>query len=407
MTNVRHAEIAGAGLAGLFTATVLGRKGWSVRVHERSAELREIGAGIAIWQNGVWALREAGLYEQALDCSIPKTGWRVFDQEGRCLQRDQEWMTPTAFLEGLGGREFLRTDLHRMLVEAAKASGAEIETSSVVEGAGPDGHLILADGRRLAADLVIGADGVHSRVRDSLRLAERVYGLDDGAGRHLTTRELGEEERVLEEHWNGARRIGIVPVGRDQLYIYLSCPADDSAGRAQDTTREPWLTSFPHLRKLIERIPDGGNWMEFHDVIVTSWSKGQAALVGDAAHAMSPGLGQAVNVAWCNIVALGQALDAYPDDLATALDVWEHSQRPVTDRTQLSSRWYDASGTKWPRALSGLRSKMVEALAAMPQLQRQINPAIFHVPMIHRTGAGSSFAAGDAAAPPDSTRITH
>jgi 2-polyprenyl-6-methoxyphenol hydroxylase-like FAD-dependent oxidoreductase len=380
MAKHPHAEIAGAGIAGLTTAVVLGQRGWTVRVHERGPELREIGAGIGVFQNGCWALRQIGVFDRATENAEPLHRWELFDERRRKLQ--DVWMMPGAS----ESYAILRTVLHRTLADAAVALGAEIVTDSPVKGATADGELVLTTGRRLHADLVIGADGVGSKVRDSLGMAKAVKDLKDGCGRHLIVRKPIDPKLGQEEHWHGARRLGVVPCAPDQVYVYLCCPAADGAARDQGRTRAPWAESFPHLRDVVERVPDGGVWASFSDVAVHSWISGRVALVGDACHAMSPNLGQAANVAMANAVALGQALDACGNDVLQALPLWQTSERRITDSVQQFSRFYGTIGTHWPRQLLAFRSALIWTIARSDAMQRRINAGAYHVPNV---GGGS------------------
>jgi hypothetical protein len=137
-----HAEIAGAGIAGLSVASVLAQRGWTVTVHERNDELREIGAGIVMWQNGVNALREIGALEPVAQESDRVDQWELRDERNRLLQRS--WMLP-------GTSEayaVLRHTLHQSLAKRAEQVGVEIVTSSPVAGATPAGELLLANGDR-------------------------------------------------------------------------------------------------------------------------------------------------------------------------------------------------------------------------------------------------------------------
>ncbi|MFC7512949.1 FAD-dependent monooxygenase [Streptomyces thermocarboxydus] len=175
----RHAEIAGGGLAGLTTATALAQRGWSVRLHERGRELREIGAGIFMWENALRVLEEIGAFDEAVHRAERIDSWRLYDERQRRLQDD--WM------KGGDTRLYtvLRPDLHRALANAATKAGVEIVTGSLVAGANPEGELILESGKVLKADLVVGADGVGSPVRNSVGLNLVVRDLEDGCMRSL------------------------------------------------------------------------------------------------------------------------------------------------------------------------------------------------------------------------------
>ncbi|MEA2333040.1 MAG: hypothetical protein QOH58_3178 [Thermoleophilaceae bacterium] len=381
MATPPHAEIAGAGIAGLTTAAVLGQRGWTVRVHERGPDLREIGAGIGVFQNGCWALQQIGVFEEATKDAEPLQRWELFDERRRKLQ--DVWMMPGV----TESYAILRTTLHRSLANAAIAAGAEIVTDSPVKEASADGELVLADGKRLKADLVVGADGVNSRVRDSLGLAKKIKDLRDGCGRHLIVRKPMDPKLGQEEHWDGARRAGVVPCAPDQVYIFLCAPAKDTAAIQQEHSRDAWVESFPHLSDVIERVPDGGMWAPFMDVSVHSWTSGRVVLIGDACHSMAPNLGQAANVAMCNAVALGQALDACENEVLKALPLWEASEREITDTTQRYSRFYGTIGTHWPRPLLDARSLLVWGIARSERMQRRINSSAFHKPDVGAAGA--------------------
>jgi 2-polyprenyl-6-methoxyphenol hydroxylase-like FAD-dependent oxidoreductase len=369
-----HAEIAGAGIAGLTVAAVLARQGWSVRVHEKSQELREIGAGIFVWENGLRALEAIDAYDDATSGAEPIDYWELRDQRGRVLQGS--WMMGGARLYLI-----LRTALHRAIAECALRAGAEIVTSSTVSHATADGQLVLEDGSTFDADLVVGADGVYSRVRDNLQLGLVVRDLEDGCSRHLVDREDADPRQVTIEHWRGGRRIGLCPCSPEQMYVYLCCPATDASGRAKPLDRETWTASFPEFQRAIERIPDDGRWAPFFDVSCRSWSEGRVAIVGDAAHAMSPQLGQGACVGMANAVGLGQALAAH-EDVPTALREWERSERPVTDATQRYSRVYGKIGVTWTKHLLDVRSGFVWLIGRSQYVQKKVNVAAHHFPAI-------------------------
>lgn len=363
----RHAEIAGAGIAGLTTATALARQGWSVRVHERGEELREIGAGIFLWENALRVLEAIGACDDALDGGEPNRYWEFRDERERLLQSG--WMMRGARLYTV-----LRTQLHKALVNAASREGVEFVTGSRVTGATPEGMLLLDSGEQLQADLVVGADGVSSAVRDSVGLTKKFLDLKDGCGRYLIPRRADDPVGRSLEYWSGGRRVGVVPASPDEIYIYLCCPASDTAGCISPADHETWIRAFPSLRTYIERVTDNGRWAPFGDVTLHSWSKGRIAIVGDAAHAMSPNLGQGAAVAMQSGYVLAEELSRTPD-VAAALASWERRHRPIADATQRFSRLYGRIGTRWPRPLLDLRSLFVWSIGRSDRLQRRINVA--------------------------------
>jgi 2-polyprenyl-6-methoxyphenol hydroxylase-like FAD-dependent oxidoreductase len=377
MPGKGNVEIAGAGLAGLTTAAVLARDGWSVRVHERGPELREIGAGIFLWENALRALEYVGAFEEVASLGERVDNPTLYDHRNRVVQR--EWLRH--------GRLYtvVRSNLHRALANAAIAAGVDIVTNSTVSGARPDGTLDLANGKTIKADLVIGTDGVNSKVRDSLGLVKSQVDLQDGCGRHLIPRTPDDPVGTTYEEWHGGRRIGVVPCSPTETYIFLCCPAKDVDGRKQmPFQRDTWLREYPHYASQIERIPADteGRWANFYDVRTTSWYKGRVAILGDAAHAMSPNLGQAACVAMTNAVALGQALRGR--SVEQALSLWQSSEWETVHRIQRYSRFYGWIGTHWPTPLLTARSGLIWSLGRSKPVQRRINFAASHFPDLDR-----------------------
>ena len=348
----RHAEVAGGGFAGLAVAVALGQRGWSVRVHERSAELRAFGAGIFVWENGLRVLEALGAMEPVLAGSWQAPRYEVRDQNNKL-------MAEKSFGGDLGTRMVTMTRqlLYTALLEAAARSGVDFETSSQVVAAKPDGELLLADGTRHHADLVVAADGVNSQVRDSLGLCESRFGVGDfGAIRILVPRASAESENVI--HVINApdqpiRRMLYVPCDAQNLYVAFTVGTADAKAKSIPIDRDLWAATWPHLTPLFARIGDQGRWDAYETIRLKRWSAGRVALIGDAAHGMAPTLGQGAGCAMMNALALAVALEQ-ADDLEGGLATWERENRPITEHTQDISHRYMAAahtgeggGTLW------------------------------------------------------------
>lgn len=370
----RTAEIAGAGFAGLVTAIALARKGWQVRVHERSAELRMFGAGIWLWENGLRVLETLGVFEQACGRAQPLSAWEIIDHRLKVIRRRE--FTPQDRL--LVPR---RADLYDALITAAQQAGVEIVTSSTVRAATPRGELILDDGSVRTADLVVGADGVHSRVRATLRIRHRQQHLHNGAIRLMIPRRPEEaSDDVAEEYWSGSRVLLVNPVSPEEIYLCFVCGVDDSRGRAVPVDRETWRESFPMLDRYLERVEDRGRWDRLETVICERWSIGRCAIVGDAAHAQPPWLGQAANLAFANALALAEFVSS-STNMEDALRRWERAVRPVTDHVQRWTNIYGRVVGLWPAKRQTLRSLTVHAFASVPWLERRLNVGPRSIPI--------------------------
>ncbi|GAA1142252.1 NAD(P)/FAD-dependent oxidoreductase [Nocardioides aquiterrae] len=384
MAGARHAEVAGAGLGGLAASIALAQRGWTVRVHERSAELRMFGAGIWLWENGLRSLDALGVLKEAVQHARPIESLKAVDQDGKVLMHRKFGALDRLLIPP-------RADLYDALIARATDLGVDIRTEAAAVDATADGGLTTVDGE-FEADLVVVADGAFSRLRDSLLLGKRLEYLDEGYTRLLIPRRPEDPPTEIIEHWSGSRRLLYDPCTDDLNYVCLCCNVDDDRGRDVPVDKESWVESFPHLGGIIERIDEIGRWDRALRVTCRSWSRGRAVLVGDAAHAQPPNLGQGANLTFQNVLSLAEFLDR-SSDVPTALRRWEESERPLTDHIQ---RWTDIYGrvaSAWPERLSHRRGQVLELASRVPWVDRQLNKAARHVPLGYapdRTGTAAT-----------------
>lgn len=345
MPQVRKAEIIGAGFAGLAAACALAQRGWRVRVHERSDQLRTAGAGIYIYENGLRVLEALGTYDEAVATAPLVNTREVRDGHNRVLAVHRWDPTKRVF-------SIVRQQVLNALAAAARRHGAEIVFGSEGIGATAEGLLSLADGNEIEADLVVAADGTNSKIRDSLGMLSKRRWLADGATRLLlakTPEETTVKTDTTVEYWSGARRVLYTPCSDDKIYIALTMLDRDDAAKAIPVEPDTWAAAFPHLRPLIMRIGDIGRYDRFEYIKLRRWSQGRVVVLGDAAHALPPNIGQGAGCAMMNALALGVFLDCHAD-VTTALAAWERKERPITDHTQRASVLFGLP-TTWPAPL--------------------------------------------------------
>ena len=328
-------EIAGGGIAGLSTGLAFARKGWQVRVHEQDHDLRILGAGIYIWENGLRVLDALGVLHTVTWDALP--AWRHEKREcGEVFAKSR--LTPN-FRLYVPTREALLLALYDALI----AAGGTVEFGSHAIAADPDGILYFADGGKARADLVVAADGINSPVRDSLGLLRWRREIGQFAYRTMIRREPGELKteigRTHCENWNGSRRLLYAPCTEDLAYVQLTSLKGDARGNRMPIDRDYWCGLFPDVAWIVERIPDDGrgDWLEL--IRARGWAKGCVTLVGDSASAQPPFLGQGGCCALMSGYVLAEAI-ARVGDINAGIAEWQHRQRRFTQWVQRVSYWY-------------------------------------------------------------------
>jgi 2-polyprenyl-6-methoxyphenol hydroxylase-like FAD-dependent oxidoreductase len=349
----KHAEIAGAGLVGLSTALLLRNAGWSVRVHERSPTIREIGAGIALHQGACSVYDHLGLMPALLEHGVDLDASQAIDRSGEVLA-DRE-------LAGAYRQLAIpRQTLLGLLAESARKAGIEILTGSRVIGARAHGELLL-DGSTTHADLVVGADGFHSSVRDSLNLADRKVARSNGATRALIEYTKGAGRTVLEEWWAPGNRVGILPVARDLTYVYMSSRESDRRAIGVPIDGSYWRHLFPGIEPAIfDKLSTAeARHDPYPYVKPRAWSAGRVAIVGDALNALPPSLGLGVSLGLRNARLMVEAVARGDHDIPAALHAWEEKARPDTEWIQRWSLVRERLAHNLPAPLATLRSRIL------------------------------------------------
>jgi len=332
----RHAEIAGAGFSGLTTAIALTQRGWSVRIHEISPTLRELGAGLFIWDDGLRVLKTIGAYDEVMNgCHLAP--FYETRRDGKMVSKN-----PFGVESGCQMVTLTRPHLYNGIKNAALRAGIEIVTDSFVTGAMPEGELLTKRGDRHKADLVIGADGVKSNVRDSLGIRTERKTFADGVLRLLVDRldemKGGAWENVI-DFWAAPEkslRILYTPCSPTELYLSMMSPVSHPIATAVPVNKEIWMDAVPELAPVIRTIGTQGRFNPYEMTRADAWSVGKVGLVGDCVHAMPPTLGQGVGCAMMNALALAAILDEV-DSVQEGLVLWEKRERPMTDSTQTES----------------------------------------------------------------------
>ncbi|NJP91800.1 NAD(P)-binding protein [Nonomuraea sp. FMUSA5-5] len=358
-----HAIVVGGGIGGLATAVALRRIGWRATVLERAPELGEIGAGMSQAPNALRALDELGVGAQARATGVPSySAGNLRLPDGRHLQRARRGeATPLL--------AFHRADLHGLLLEAVP--GGWVRTGTKVTGLrqGDGGVTVVWDGGELSADVVIGADGIRSTVRRAVwpdapppRFLGRTawLGVADTSGIPSDSGELSGSITM----GPGAYFL-IHPISRGRVYWAFVTTADRPDLRYEQEKAEVaarlagWHQPIPDL---IAATPDEAVLhIDIRDLDpLPTYVRGRVALLGDAAHAMSPDRGQGAGQSLEDAVVLAAALHA-ESGVEAALTRYDAERRP---RTQATARGARADGRRTTSAAA--HRALVTMIRLMP-----------------------------------------
>ncbi|WP_449425376.1 FAD-dependent oxidoreductase [Rhodanobacter lindaniclasticus] len=373
--------IVGYGAAGQSAALFLSAQGHALSVFEQAAAPGPVGAGFLLQPTGLAVLARLGLHEQAL-----ATGQRISrlygcNDRGRCVM-DMRYADHAADCFGLG---MTRGSLF-MLLRDAYADASRIHTGTRIVSVDPAGDWLCdSEGCRHGPfDLIIAADGAQSALRDMApALVRRQPVYPWGAVWCLLPGECWAHVDVLQQRYGGAREmIGLLPVGRrvDRdgrwLTFYFSLPGAQLEGfdaAALDRLRERVAVLWPEALPLLASIdsPQQLNRARYRDVQLRRPAQGRLVFIGDAAHAMSPQLGQGVNMALLDAAMLADVLaeDTTP---AAALRVYGQRRRAHLAVYQRLSRWLTPFFQSERDGLARLRDLGFGPLARMPLARSQM-----------------------------------
>ncbi|MFO0661937.1 MAG: FAD-dependent monooxygenase [Polyangiaceae bacterium] len=335
--------VVGGGIGGLATAAFLRQSGHRVTVLEQAIALRPVGAGIVLHINTMRVLDMLGLAKdlEARGALIRTT--RVLDEKGGSLA---EVDLSEEIARGKKTIAVHRSDLHELLARSVDPASIRLGvsfSSLTTDDTGVD--VRLSDGSTERYDLVVGADGIHSKTREALfgPIALRYSGYTCWrlVGRQPASAPL---DQAVEQVGRG-HRVGLVPIGAGRMYAYFTANADAGdphmASAKLDDLRKRFASFGGAVPELLASVQPGDpiRHDDLFDLELDPWFHKRILLLGDAAHAMTPNLGQGAAMAIEDAKALQVVLDTHAD-ISQALVAYEKLRRARV--TQIHKASWDA-----------------------------------------------------------------
>ena len=347
--------IVGAGLGGLTAAILLQRAGYPVRVYEQAPEIARIGAGINLGQNILRVMHHLGLSDAMYQTGlVPERHLSREWDTGRVLFDVplQDW----AARYGMPNLIMHRGDLQASLAAALDPGTIVFDRHLRGLQTQPGGmRLEFADGATADADIVVGADGVDSRVREILQGAAPPLYTGVVAYRAIfPTALLGGKglESDFSKWWSDERHpaeedrhflIYHLTERRDEVYFVTGSPDphwDASVSNVPapiDEIRACYEGFHPEVTRVIDACPQATKWPLLIRPPMEHWSEGRVVLLGDACHPMKPHMGQGANMAMEDGVVLARCLDACDGEHTQAFAMYEATRIARATRVQQES----------------------------------------------------------------------
>lgn len=381
----RNLDIAiiGAGIGGLAAAAALRRVGIEAQVYEQAERFARVGAGIQQSPNAMKVHRGLGIEARLRDVAFAPATSLNRDAVTGAISNEHP-LGPAA--EARYGAPYLtlhRGDLHAALADIVPAGNVDRGKTLVrIAADGPRVALAFADGSTVVTDAVIGADGVHSLVREHVGIADRPRFTGRVAYRTTFPATLlrGADVGPSRTKWWGADRhmvAYLVTAARDEVYFVTSQPE-----RAEWITLESWSTKgdvgelraafkdfHPDARAVLAAAPEVHKWGIFERDPLPTWRRGRVVLLGDACHPMTPYMASGAAMALEDAVVLARCFAQMAEvSLEQVFYAYEATRKPRTSQVQAGSSantWMrNATNPDWLYGYDAWAAPLAAAVAA-------------------------------------------
>jgi len=377
VTAARRYRVAvvGFGIAGAATAILLARSGHAVTLLERATHVGPIGAGLLLQPAGQAVLRRMGLLDAVVAGAAPIEELYVVRKDRGTLLR----LSYREFDQQCCAYGVHRGTLFNVLARAVHSEKIDVrlgcEVAKLAEQQGSAYLIDCHDAEHGPFDVVVAADGSRSTLRSLARLPHRVLAYDHGA--FWITGACTSVRDKLYQVCRGTRNLlGILPIGNGSCSLYWGMPCrelDSARARGLDALKSEIVSFCPESRELVEPLTDMRELLftTYRHVWMRRWHTRHVVVIGDAAHATSPHLGQGGSLALLDAWALAGCLDRLTD-LPSAFRAYAHARaahiRYYNSLTFLLSPFFQGDGR-----LKGLwRDFALPIMPRLPWVRRQM-----------------------------------
>ena len=376
--------IIGAGIGGLTAGIALRRGGIDVAVYEQARELREVGAGVGLWPNALRALEPLGLAAGVLELAGGTIGTGLKRPDGRWILRQPKEVVEKRWGSGLVAVH--RAELQSLLASSLGSDAIHLDCRCTGFTAIDPGVIVhFENGRDVGVDALVGADGIHSIVREQLFGPSPPRYRGYVAWRGATPASSVPFGGDSIETWGRGARFGLQPTSGERILWYAT--ANSPPDEADDgDVKERLLERFQHWHAPIGQTIEStaADAIVRNDIYdrrpTRTWTRGPVALIGDAIHPMTPDLGQGACQAMVDATTLARCLITGPD-VQSALRTYQRCRFANAAITTLYARLFGTVG-QWEGAFScAARDAALKATPMSVQL-RQLDL------IVGREGAG-------------------
>lgn len=345
--------IVGGGIAGCSSAIALTNAGHKVRIIEKQTEWRFQSSGIFVYSNGLESMQALGVMDEMVAAGfiVPKGRNIYYDHRGMPIV-DTFYPSPqNGKVPAILGIK--RAEMHRVLAARMAALDVTVDlglTIDAIEQSENAAIVTLTDGSQISVDLVIGADGVSSATRDMIGAGVEPRYTGFGVWRSVHQRPADLTDKIM--MMGPAKRYGIMPISDDRLYTFGTVAEPEDSYFPPEDWIEIMKARFAEFSgpasRFLDNLDDGSEvlYTAVQEVVMPlPWHRGRVVLIGDAAHASTPFMGQGGAMAIQDALVLTRALKAH-NKLDHALTAFGQARYPVCQFVQDVSRRVGEAGAQ-------------------------------------------------------------